>query len=847
MKQLIKAKNSDLSLRLNLNYNNVYARLKMLLGNNASLFADLSAKSTWTWFADDDAEYTSLAETPKSETNEISVALTDTVSKVRKEIESDDELSKYVEDILEIPDNSFVFYRKKDNGYKFILAGWGCRYAHQSVNETNSFIKRLSRELPDEPIVEEPKTPSITEVLGGLGQVTSGAGTTKTDQPSGMTAGSQSGKIDSPTIETPSGLSAPVEPQKKPIQENPKEEIKKQSTSVKVIDQNNSAVKGEKVIVRSSIGEAVRTTSDDGKVDIGELPYGETFSISFPNLQGNVERSFEVVPGTDTYDAYIKKLIKFSPVLFVEDQNGNAVQDYNVKVIISGQDSVYNSGFDGVIQLPTMQEGQKFIVIDTANYANTEEYNVTQAEAKTPYHFHIRRVEQTKVGITVLDKSGNPIPNASVQLAIGDTPCQAVTAENGRAEFPSNLFVAGDIPATLNIKGQGTIKSNLKYTPDISEYTIQLRNKKKGIWNFDWKWLSLIPLLLLFGWGGNELYKKLFAKPIPTIAEMESGVVMTLSAESYWVDLNVEDITVNGKPLQAYYFTYSPNENTISNGTFDPEQRKWGLSCGTGFLISKDGLIATNRHIADPIPPDDVVKLLRKKFQDDKTACQDKCNDISDKLRAPGLYGIKTIEQYGQLTQELKKYQEQVNVIDKILNVGDFKVKVECRVSVAFTGTRVQTERDFIPASLRNSGDPGGVDEKDVAIIQINKKGDIPDDAYVFNVPKNDLMDEEVPDDYEITVLGYNEGIRFQDMKLQAGIKPHAQHGKITKDDAKYQIQYDAPVTGGSSGSPVLNKEHVLVGINNSGYEIQGFNRGVRTKYLQELLSEIQKKDKKTD
>lgn len=845
MKQLVKVKNSDLSLRLNLNYNNVYARLKMLLGSKASLFADLSAKSTWTWFSDDDAEYTSLADAPKAEINAISAALTDTVSKVRKEIESDDELSKYVEDILEIPDNGFVFYRKKEDSYKFILAGWGCRYAHHSTTETNSFIKPISRELPEEPIVEHPQKLTMTEMLGGLGQVTSDT-EIKTEHPPVSNTGGQTGSVSTGVTSTTPPPS-PLTPPKAPIVQKTQEEIKKQKIVVRVLDQNNATVKGEKVILRSSIGEESGITSDEGKVDVGELSYGETFSISFPNLQGNVERSFEVIPGTDTYDAYIKKLVKYSPVLFVEDQNGNAVQDYNVKVIVNGQDSVYNSGHDGVIQLPTMQEGQRFIVIDTANYANTEEYNINQAEAKTPYHFHIRRVEQTKVGITVLDKAGNPIPNASIHLAIGDMPCQAITAENGRAEFPSNLFVPGDIPATLSIKGQGTIKSNLKYTPEISEYTIQLRNKKKGMGKFDLKWLALLPLLLLFSWGGYELYKKLFSPPIPTIAEMESGVVMTLSAESYWVDLNVEDITVNGKPLEAYYFTYSPNENVISNGTFDPDQRKWGLSCGTGFLISKDGLIATNRHIADPIPPDDVVKLLRKKFQDEKTACQDKCNDISDKLRAPKLYGINTLDEYAQLTKELKKYQEQVNAIDRILNVGDFKVKVDCRVSVAFTGTRVQTERDFIPASLRTSGDPGGVDEKDVAIIQINKKADIPEDAYVFAVPENDLMDEAIPDDYDITVLGYNAGIRFQDMKLQAGIKPHAQHGKITKDDAKYQIQYDAPVIGGSSGSPVLNKEHVLVGINNSGYAIQGFNRGVRTKYLQELLNEIQKKDKKTN
>ena len=125
-----------------------------------------------------------------------------------------------------------------------------------------------------------------------------------------------------------------------------------------------------------------------------KLPYGDSFGVSFPNIQGNHERAYEVEPNVEVYDAFIKKLVKYSPVLFVEDQNGNSVQDYNVKIVINGQDSIYNTGMDGVIQLPTMQEGQKFIAIDTANYANTEEFNVTQAEAKTPYHFHIKRAEK---------------------------------------------------------------------------------------------------------------------------------------------------------------------------------------------------------------------------------------------------------------------------------------------------------------------------------------------------------------------------------------------------------------------------------------------------------------------
>lgn len=855
MKQLVKINNGELSFRLKLNYNNVYSRLKMLLGKKASVFADISTKSlNTTWYASDDAEYGKLSEATEAENKVVSQALKAVIDDIRKELANAPELANYADDILEIPDSSFVFYRKTADGYMFVLAGWGCKFAHVgSTDLNNGFIKRLSKNY------EFDKTSNdLQDELNNKGYAES-IDNDVTDDLTDATSHKSRSDEKQESTEDKKDFSSETIAQNKDysndktkINENQSKEEKAKSIKkyqhviLQVLNQNSQPVTEEMVNVRTTGSEMLKVTDADGKIEVGRLHYADTFGVSFPNIKGNQERSFEVEPNVEIYEAYIKKLVKYSPVLFVEDQNGNSIQNHKIKIIIEGQDTVYDTGIDGVVQLPAMLEGQKFVAVDTANYANTEEYDVTPAKAKIPYRFKISRAEKLDIGITILDKLGNPLPNAVVDVAIGDTPCQKKTGVDGRVEFPYGVFETGVIPINLNIKGQGQIHSELKFTPDITEYTIQLKDRKNTL-GFNWKWLGLIPLLLLLAWGTNKLYEQFST---PSIKEMETGVVLIKSNVSYYVDFSVgEDIKyADGTPLR-YYFTYDENSRKYGNFTHDPSKRIWETGWGTGFLISEDGLIATNRHIADPIPPKEATKIVKSQLLKDKFNFQqlnDSLNDVLRRIAPLRLMNEQYALAYNKALKEQEYTQNQISTLEKIMNLGEFNVEVECYTSVAFVNSIIENWDDFISCSFRASGDPGSVAEKDVAIIQLkNKKRDIPEGTYVFKVPEKDLMDEEISDNYNITVLGYNKGPMLAD--IRNGIHPQAQPGKITIKTEKYRIGYNASTLGGSSGSPVFNKKGQLVAVNNSGLaDTQGFNYGIRIKYLKELLDNILDKNKKT-
>lgn len=300
--------------------------------------------------------------------------------------------------------------------------------------------------------------------------------------------------------------------------------------------------------------------------------------------------------------------------------------------------------------------------------------------------------------------------------------------------------------------------------------------------------------------------------------KVSSGVVLVFN--SYYYSITFP----NGEEL---FFTGIKNGKLVDL-TDDEEEIKTESngSSGTGFFISEDGLILTNRHVARPEVDNeeikDVLKGLKRYLKNMYSEYMEKVAEEYEQYEGSPSKQAKCVELYNNY----KKEREEIDDMD----MNEVDVTTHTEIYVAFNDSHIVKLEDLTKCDIVAVSEDERVD---LAMIQL-KDGETPEGSYIFKLKDND---EELTMDDKLYMIGYNKGLTIS--KTVQGIRSQIYSGNITQKGDGEKILYSIPSLPGSSGSPVVDEYGNLVAVNFAGFTgTQNFNYGIPSKRIREFLDE---------
>lgn len=296
-----------------------------------------------------------------------------------------------------------------------------------------------------------------------------------------------------------------------------------------------------------------------------------------------------------------------------------------------------------------------------------------------------------------------------------------------------------------------------------------------------WPIAVIAPIVALMVFLGvvykDEFRRKLYGETVSKKYENSIGLIYNSYYLAY-ID--------NGDTL---YFIGAGNAISVHKEEIQPFE-----ITGSGFYVSNEGEIVTNKHVAAP---------WESEVSDDKEAMEKAINIARSSV--------------GQHSLNSKV------------------VGVPVRIGIFPNGSTIEKNdffKNMLPCRLIKVASEK---EVDLALIQLESKK-------IANgcAPVKDIISkrEDISEDDEVTVFGYPFGFDLATKNVENKVKASLDHGKVSKISDQFEIQYNAPSFHGASGSPVFNQHGELIAVNYAGIEkAQGYNFGIIATHVNKLIN----------